>query len=211
MKKTIGLFVICLLGACSSPESYKKCDLPQADQAFYTQKMDTVPWPWVQIIPSERAATLEEADFSSVDQFIRLGMALYPKKFEKITLVLVDYAILPEKKPHFPKAPHRGMKFSEKYLTVPKRYMLEIRFYGNKQRPPAEPLYMGTVIVPLKEIYFREAMQYMVDSLMLELGAAKASRIFLELDTRNAEVTKKSSTTTTSSPSVSQKPKGQPV
>ncbi len=62
--------------------------------------MGVVPWPWVQVVPSERAAAHEEINFSFVDQAIRIGMLNFPAKFEKITLVLVDYGLIAERDPH---------------------------------------------------------------------------------------------------------------
>src|SRR3990167_1650823 len=193
MKRIIGLFVICLLGACSSPQNCKQRPIPPGDQALYTQKMETVPWPWVQIIPSERAAVHEGINFSSIDQLIRLGMVSAPKRFEKITLVLVDYTILPARKEIIPPPSRTNLRFSEKYIPIPKLFFLKIRFYECEQRPPAEPLYVGTAVIPSHRICFQETLRYLTDTLMFELGQTTSNRIFLELDSRNPHVAKEKS------------------
>lgn len=182
MKKTIGLTFLCLLGACATPPSQKLTPQSIAPQNL-KGTIDGAPFPWLHIIPSERTAIFTEIDFNEVSRLIRYSMSSCPKKFDQVTLVLVDYTILPLKDIEgIPSYAHQGVKYCQDYVRVPMRYMVRLSFYKCNRRPPHPPSFVGTALLSPSSTPVYESIRHMTYAIMDELYVSSLNEIFIHLD-----------------------------
>ena len=95
MKNRLGLLTCFLLAACTSAEK-KVFSGPVAGLEYRNQ--NTAPWPWVSVVPSERALAMKDVEFDAVSQQIHFDMAFesHQNAFKNVRVMLIDYTVLPE-------------------------------------------------------------------------------------------------------------------
>ncbi len=182
MKKGVVVVVCSLLTGCMA--QVHTITGPSEGTLYFYQ--DTAPHPWISVLPSKRAAAFKAVDFAAIAHQIRFDMTYYPheEKFKDVNLVLVDYdLLLPEK------LGKTGMEvcsdevsFSENYAGAPARYVMTIKFYSCKRKPPFCPIFEETIYLEAFKAPPQEAMRLMALMIMEDRHASPLSRIISKLD-----------------------------
>lgn len=154
MNKRIGIIVCALLAACTTVEK-KVIRGPTPGIEYRNQNI--APWPWVAVVPSERALALKQVDFEHISRQLHFDMSFegHSKAFKDVRLVVLDYTILP----------HDVKENSDR----PKRYFMVASFYKIGKRPPCPPDFEVTTSMRSDSIGVEEAMQYMARDLIEEI------------------------------------------
>ncbi len=176
MKRIIGLTLMCLLGGCATQE-IKNTPLKPSLR-------DTAPMPWVQVIPSERAIEFKEIEFDYIARHVRQNMANDREVFNNITLVLIDYTILPAESPKKSQMPknNKGQLYCKKFIEKPERYFLRLSFYANNTRPPAPPVFTNAETLNIQAAPLSEALCYMVNEATREYICSSSRNVQVDLD-----------------------------
>lgn len=187
MKKELGaiLTVSCLLVACDQPfRSVKISDPPQWIPSPFHQ--DTAPMPWVRVLPTERATAYDGDDFPHYARMIRENMIISKVKdhYKNTRLVLVDYGVLPATKPSKCMMPtyQKGKIFCENFIPKHERYFMTLSFYGQDQRPSVQPFFVGTAYLPTSHAGPREAMRFLIMTIVEEYERTSLTKIEVDLD-----------------------------
>ncbi len=127
-------------------------------------KVDTAPLPYIHVAPSQRAIEFKAVNFDHIARDIRRNLADEPVDYKSISLIMVDYALLPEldADAKFMKYPCAGPQYYENYNAKPERYYLNLKFYKCNSRPPNKPDREITVTVAKDRIPPHEAIVAMV-------------------------------------------------
>lgn len=154
MKKAVGIITCLLLTSCTGAEK-KIIRGPTAGIEYHNQ--DTAPWPWVSVVPSERALALKEVDFEIISRQIHFDMSFEPHReaFKDVRVILLDYTILP----------HQILKGKER----PQRYFMVASFYKIGKKPPCPPDFEITTSLRTDKAGTQEAMGYMARDIMEEI------------------------------------------
>jgi len=154
VKNKLGILTCFLLTACTFPE---KDIYPGANPGIDYRNQNTSPWPWVSIVPSERALALKTVDFEVISQQMHFDMAFERNMcaFRDVCLVLLDYTILPE-------------EISQDRLR-PQRYFMVASFYKTGRRPPDAPDYEYTTSLRIDKAAPQEAMLFMARDITEEI------------------------------------------
>lgn len=159
VKNRVGLLACFLLAACGCADMKKKV-FPGPVAGLEYRNQNTSPWPWVSVVPSERAlAMLKTVDFEVISQQMHFDMAFEPhiEAFRDIRLVLLDYTILPEE--------------ISKDMLRPQRYFMTASFYKVGRRPPDSPDFEYTTSLRTDKAAPQEAMLYMARDIIEEIHA----------------------------------------
>lgn len=154
MKNRVGLLTCFLLAACTTTEK-KVFSGPVAGLEYRNQ--NTAPWPWVSIVPSERALALKDVEFDTISKQMHYDMAFEPHEnaFRDVRIVVLDYTILPE-------------EISQDKLR-PQRYFMVASFYKIGKSPPDTPDFEITTSLRTDKAAPQEAMRFMARDIMEEI------------------------------------------
>lgn len=189
-RRIIACFLVSLLSACTMMKEKPMMKRPTPNTVVASLTSDSAPLAWVQILPSQRAVAFKSVDFNYVSKLIRFWMLPFGEKFGKVTLVLVDYTILPRKKSKSRPIRVGSVQYCDDFIYQPARYFLNISFYEENLRPPARPSFMGTVTMSVFAAPLYETVHYMVDVLMEEhVYSSVKSRLEIVLDEPNGTLT----------------------
>lgn len=186
MKKIINLTLMCLLTGCATQQNVtKKPMLGLLNPVI----RDTASMSWIQVIPSERAIEFKGIAFDYISRHIRHNMANDSEAFNNITLILVDYAILPATSPKIGAMRGKNGKqtYCKDFIEKPERYFLRLSFYENNQRPPSPPAFMETEVLSVEAAPLSEALCYMVNEITREYIASESRQVQMNLDVEPLE------------------------
>ncbi len=172
MKKIIGITLCCFLTSCYH-QSLKVDTGPSPSTNYPLQ--GTAPLPWVQVLPTKRTIAFKDVDFHIIAQQLRFDMHYFPhKSLKNVTLVLVDYAILPAEPPkkRSKEVIQNYVSYSLNYEPSPERYTMTMRFYECDQYPPARPLFEETIYMPTSKAPPLEALRLMAVMLIEDYHAS---------------------------------------
>lgn len=154
MKKSLGIITCFLLAGCDT--SIKKVIKgPSPGIEYHNQT--TAPWPWVSIVPSERALALKAVNFDSISKHMLFDMSFEPHQetFKDVRVILVDYTIIPEETPGIKPQP------SKPEITRSKSYVMVASFYKIGKRPPCPPDFEITTTLQANRAPPQEGLRYM--------------------------------------------------
>lgn len=163
MKKLGSLFLGIFLIGCETPHS-NDLNIPKDMAGFHD--VGRTPWPWVKVIPSERALAYQGFTFPDVRRHLlyALSDSYTLGKFKKVRLALIDYSLLPA-------SPNTTQTLKQKvdnqtyyaeYTALPQRYFMSIQLYECDQRPPAKPSFKGTAYISSEIAAPMEAMHILL-------------------------------------------------
>lgn len=123
------------------------------------RNQNTAPWPWVSVVPSERALALKTVDFESISRQLHYDLAFYPHQiaFRGVRVVLLDYTILPQE--------------TKENKYRPERYTMVASFYKFDRRPPCPPDFEITTSLRTDKAGAQEAMRFMIRDIVEECHA----------------------------------------
>lgn len=159
VRNSLGVLTCLLLVACTNSEK-KVFSGPVAGLEYRNQ--NTAPWPWVSVVPSERALAFKEVDFDPISQQLHFDMAFEENRnaFRNVRVVALDYTFLPEKAPQ-----DKGR---------PQRYFMNASFYNLSNRPPCSPDFEVTTTFLASKAPPQEAMLFMAREIMEEIRSMAA-------------------------------------
>jgi hypothetical protein len=163
VKKVFGIILCFLLAGCNL-QNKKVVKGPTPGIEYHNQT--TAPWPWVSIVPSERALALKEVNFESITKHLHFDMSFEPhqKTFQDVRVLLLDYTILPEE------IPTKENKHIKPEVYRPKRYFMVASFYKIGRRPPCPPDFEVTTSLQVNRAAPQEAMRYMARDIIEEIA-----------------------------------------
>ncbi|MBA3812958.1 MAG: hypothetical protein H0X26_00465 [Alphaproteobacteria bacterium] len=157
MKRRAGLIIFSLLAGCAA-DNKTRINTPSPGIGYHNQ--NTAPWPWVSIVPSERALSLKGVNFEDLSRQLHYDIAFEPHyfQFKDVRVILLDYTILPQDAKKVIQAPQR-----------PGRYFMSAGFYRGSNRPPCKPDFEITASLRTDIAATREAMTFMAREIIEEI------------------------------------------
>lgn len=164
VKKALGIMICLLLAGCAASETEVIKGLSPGIE-YHNQT--TAPWPWVSVVPSERALALKEVDFDSLSKHFHFDISFEPRReaLEDVRAIVLDYAILPEG------AVATGHPYSERGNDRPHRYFMVASFYKLNNRPPCPADFQVTASLRIDKAGIQEAMRLMSREIIEEVQA----------------------------------------
>jgi hypothetical protein len=165
VEKALSIMTCFLLTSCL-PIEKKVFSGPSPGIEYHNQ--NTAPWPWVSVVPSERALALKEVDFEEISHQLHFDMSFEPNycAFKDVRIVLLDYTILP------PKSTRSKQLITKpnKYRNRPSRYFMVASFYTIGRRPPCPPDFEITTSIRTDKAGAQEAMRFMAHDIVDEIS-----------------------------------------
>ena len=157
MKKVGRLIIFSLLAGCTPP---RKIVVEGPSPGIDYHNQTTAPWPWVSVVPSERALAFKKVNFENLSRQIHFDMAFEPYNdtFKDVRIVLLDYTILPHEI-------KKGKQSSER----PARYFMVASFYTIGRKPPCPPDFEVTATLRADKAGREEGMLYMLRDIIEEI------------------------------------------
>lgn len=155
MKKALGIISCFLIAGC---DEIKKKVIKGPSPGIEYQNQTTAPWPWISIVPSERALAIKQVNFESISKHMHYDMSFEPhhEAFKDVRIVLVDYTILPE-------GTQKGKS------TRAPSYIMVASFYKIGKRPPGPPDFEITTFLQVNRAPPQEAVRYMARDIIEEV------------------------------------------
>ena len=164
MKKIAGLLLVPFIAGCQK-DNNSVLQGPSPGIEYRNQK--TSPWPWVSIVPSDRALAFKNVNFENICQQLHYDMAFEPNYncFKEVQLIVLDYTILPYE-----------LKEGKRSLERPGRYFMTASFYKAGNRPPCPPDIEISSTLRVNRAAREEAMLYMARDIIDEIHALYQAR-----------------------------------
>lgn len=165
VKNTLRVLICFLLAGCQSVE---KKVIKGLTPGIEYRNQTTAPWPWVSVVPSERAlALLKDVDFDAISRHFHFDMSFEPHHhaFKDVRVVLLDYTVLPEG------STEKGKTFSEIVHRREKRYFMVASFYKLQNRPPCPPDFEITSSMRADKAGLQEGMRFLARNTIEEVHA----------------------------------------
>lgn len=168
MKKLLGILTCVLLGGCEVTE---KIVIKGPSPGIEYRNQNTYPWPWISVVPSERALAFSEVDFDALSRHFHYDMSFYPHHpaFEDVRIVLLDYTILPDKT--HGEAKIRSDSDKHPILRSP-RYFMVASFYKIGNCPPNPPDFEVTASMDVRRAAPHEAMRLLARNIIEDIHSA---------------------------------------